>query len=171
MKTKNQFSIEQIETALRVLSMPELRERFAQHYGHTTNSRNKAHLIHRILWAVQRDTLGDISDAARKKALASIADDRSVKERFSAPKVTSNKSDKAENMQQVTITYQPRQELLPGTVLCRNYQGEDVRVLVLENGFEWDGKRFKSLSAVARSVTKTRWSGPGFFGLTKKGGR
>jgi hypothetical protein len=170
MKTKKHISIEQIEKALRTLSMPELRERFAQHYGHTTNSRNKSHLVHRILWAVQRDALGDISNLVRLQALK-IADDRSIKERFSAPKVTSNKSDKTENMQQVTITYQPKEELLPGTVLCRNYQGEDVRVLVLENGFEWDGKRFKSLSAVARSVTKTRLSGPAFFGLNKKGCR
>lgn len=163
MKTQNHLSIEQIEKTLSVLSMPELRDRFAECYGHTTRSRNKAHLIHRILWAVQRDALGDISDAARKKALT-LADDRDVKERFSAPKTPAE-----EPRQQVTLAYKPREELLPGTVLHRNYQDSDIRVLVLDDGFEWEGERFKSLSAVARAVTGTRWNGRLFFGL-KKGG-
>jgi hypothetical protein len=58
---------------------------------------------------------------------------------------------------------------LPGTVLCRNHQGVAIRVLVLEKGFEWNGEHYKSLSAVARAVTGTRWNGRLFFGLTKGG--
>ena len=149
-----------------MLSMSELRERFAQHYGHTTNSRNKAHLIHRILWAMQRDALGDISDLVRQQAFA-LADDRSVKERFSVPKTKSENTDQSIP---ATVAYTPRTELLPGTVLHRDYQGTDIRVLVLEDGFEWNGQRYKSLSAVARSVTGTRWNGRAFFGVGRKGG-
>ena len=144
--------------------MPELRERFAECYGYVTTSRQKRHLVSRIRWAMQRDAFGDISDAARNKALA-IADDRDVRERFPHNRPVSAD----DGSPAVTIAYRPKDVLLPGTVLRRSYQGDDVRVLVLENGFEWKGQIFKSLSAVARAVTGTRWNGRLFFGLTKGG--
>ena len=164
MKTEKQLHLDQAGQALYALSMPELRERFAECYGYVTTSRQKRHLVNRILWAVQRDAFGDISDAARNKALA-IADDRDVRERFPRNRPVSAESGSSA----VTIAYRPKDELLPGTVLRRSYQGTDVRVLVLENGFEWKGQIFKSLSAVARTVTGTRWNGRLFFGLTKGG--
>ena len=159
---QEQLNIGQLEKELKGLSMPELRERFAECYGYTTTSRQKLHLVHRILWAVQRDAMGDISDAARNKALA-MADDRDVRERFPRYKPASSDSPT------VTVAYRPKDELLPGTVLCRNHQGVAIRVLVLEKGFEWNGEHYKSLSAVARAVTGTRWNGRLFFGLTKGG--
>jgi hypothetical protein len=61
---------------------------------------------------------------------------------------------------------------VPGTVLIRVYDGVEHRVLVLATGeFEYAGKRYPSLSMVARIITGTRWSGPAFFGLRKAGGR
>lgn len=166
MKTNKQLNIEKCKEALLGLSMPELRERFAVCYGHSTTSRNRLHLVHRILWAKQRDVYGDISEAARNKALA-IAADRDVRERF--PQMQRPAADES-NSHTVTIGYQPELKLLPGTVLHRNYQGTDIRVLVLEKGFEWNGTFYKSLSAVARAVTGTRWNGKLFFGLKKTGG-
>ena len=56
---------------------------------------------------------------------------------------------------------------LPGTVLCRDYKGQNVVVRVLEDGFEWNGRVFASLSAVAGAVTGGHWSGALFFGLRK----
>lgn len=166
MKTKIQLNMDKHAEALNGLPMPELRERFAVCYGHTTTSRNRLHLVHRILWAEQRDACGDISEAARNKALA-IADDRDVRERF--PQVKRPAGD-GSNGRTVTLGYQPEPKLLPGTVLYRNYQGTDIRVLVLENGFEWNGQFYKSLSATARAITGTRWNGKLFFGLKKSGG-
>jgi hypothetical protein len=59
-----------------------------------------------------------------------------------------------------------------GTELIRIYDGIEHRVLVLASGeFEYDGKRYPSLSMIARTITGTRWSGPAFFGLRKAGGR
>ena len=55
----------------------------------------------------------------------------------------------------------------PGVVLSRRYHGQEIRVTVVEDGFEWNGRRFKSLSALAREVTGQRWNGLLFFGLTK----
>ena len=56
-------------------------------------------------------------------------------------------------------------ELKPGTRLLREWQGRTYEVLVLDDGFSWQGKHYRSLSAIARKITGTAWSGPLFFGL------
>ena len=47
----------------------------------------------------------------------------------------------------------------------RDWNGETHEVLVTEDGFQWNGKTWASLSVIAREMTGTRWSGPRFFGL------
>jgi hypothetical protein len=59
----------------------------------------------------------------------------------------------------------PRTELKPGTRLVREWRGRTCEVLVLDDGFSWQGTRYRSLSALARTITGTAWSGPLFFGL------
>jgi len=59
----------------------------------------------------------------------------------------------------------PRQ----GTRLVRQWQGKLHEILVHEGGFLYEGKTFRSLSEIARTITGTRWSGPAFFGLKKRG--
>jgi hypothetical protein len=58
-----------------------------------------------------------------------------------------------------------RPNLKPGTRLIREWQGRTYDVLVLDDGFSWQGIRYRSLSAIARKITGTAWSGPLFFGL------
>jgi hypothetical protein len=59
----------------------------------------------------------------------------------------------------------------PGTRLIRAWRGERHQVTVLENEFAYRGARYRSLSAIARTITGTRWSGPTFFGLkTRRSG-
>jgi hypothetical protein len=53
----------------------------------------------------------------------------------------------------------------PGTRLCRRWQGNMHEILVTESGYEYRGVNYQSLSAAARKITGTRWSGPAFFGL------
>jgi len=55
--------------------------------------------------------------------------------------------------------------LQPGSMLVREWDGARQRVVVLDRGFAWNGKTYRSLSAVAFAMTGTRWSGPRFFGL------
>ena len=57
--------------------------------------------------------------------------------------------------------------LKPGARLVRAWGGETHEVLVVEDGFLWRGKTWASLSAIAREMTGTHWSGPRFFGLDK----
>jgi Protein of unknown function (DUF2924) len=59
----------------------------------------------------------------------------------------------------------PRPELKPGTRLVREWQRRTYEVLVLDDGFSWQGTHYHSLSALARKITGTAWSGPLFFGL------
>lgn len=58
-----------------------------------------------------------------------------------------------------------RCQLKPGTVLVRDYQGQRHTVTVGREGFEWQGATYASLSAIARDITGTSWSGPRFFAL------
>ena len=58
-----------------------------------------------------------------------------------------------------------RSQLKPGTRLMREWRGRTFEVLVLDDGFSWQGTDYRSLSAIARTITGTAWSGPLFFGL------
>jgi hypothetical protein len=53
----------------------------------------------------------------------------------------------------------------PGARIMREWGGQAHTVIVLEDGFEWRGQRWRSLSVIAREITGVRWSGPRFFGL------
>jgi DUF2924 family protein len=57
-----------------------------------------------------------------------------------------------------------------GAQLIRDWRGVEHRVVVLADGFEWQGRRYKSLSAVARAITGTQWNGWAFFGVKRHGG-
>ena len=60
----------------------------------------------------------------------------------------------------------PSRKLTPGTRLVRDWHGVGRVVTVLDDGFDYDGRRWTSLTAIARAITGAKWSGPRFFGLT-----
>ena len=64
----------------------------------------------------------------------------------------------------------PGPRIKPGTRLLREWQGKVYEVIVLEKGVQYRGDSWPSLSAVAREITGTRWSGPRFFGLKEAPG-
>ena len=59
---------------------------------------------------------------------------------------------------------------IAGTRLLRTYQGVEHTVMVMQDGYEWQGRPYKSLSAIARAITGTRWNGLLFFGLKNRRG-
>ncbi|MGA9440308.1 MAG: DUF2924 domain-containing protein, partial [Pseudolabrys sp.] len=61
-----------------------------------------------------------------------------------------------------------RAELKPGTILMREWNAQTHRVMVVDEGFSWNGKTYNSLSKVAFAITGTNWNGPRFFGLRDK---
>jgi len=66
---------------------------------------------------------------------------------------------------------QKRTELTPGTVLVREWDRQSHRIMVLADGFAWNGQTYDSLSKVAFAITGTKWNGPRFFGLRDKQAR
>lgn len=143
------------------LSIAELRDDFATVLGYKTTSRSRTFLIRKILWGRQMLKEGDICQKAKKRALE-IADERNLLARSCKSRKRSSKS----KSKTVDFPYSRDPRLpIPGAIVTRQYQGREIRVMVLEQGFEFEGERFPSLSAIARKVTKTRWNGFGFFNL------
>jgi hypothetical protein len=70
--------------------------------------------------------------------------------------------------EKATMTVAPGLVLKAGTTLVRQWRGHTHTVLVHKDGFEHEGQRYRSLTAIAERITEARWSGPRFFGLTKR---
>jgi hypothetical protein len=154
-------------SALKRMTVGELRKRYTKVFNEETNARNKVWLIKRIAWRLQSLEEGDISDRARQRA-AELANDADV--RMSPPK----RKPGSESSDVHTITTNlPRtgDDRLPpvGSVLVREYKGQTVQVRVLPKGFEYEGEVYKSLTAAAKAITGQHCSGYRFFRLSKEG--
>lgn len=153
---------------LRQMTTAELQREWVGVFGSPPTSPNKQHLWRKLAWELQARARGGLSDAARArlKELGHEAWDRSTSRRRGAhgaePVAPAKPAPKV-----VTRIRDPRR-VLPGTVLTRTYHGREIRVVALEKGFEWDGRVYSSLSAVARAVTGAKWSGNLFFGLRER---
>jgi hypothetical protein len=146
--------------SLNKLKTTELRTRYRDVFGEASLSFNRAHLFRRIAWRLQAEAEGDLSERARRRA-SDLANDSDL--RLRAPRSFWHEIEgngKSPNKD-------PR---LPpaGTALERIYRGQIIRVTVLANGFEYHGKHYASLSAIAHRVTGTRWNGFHFFGLKQE---
>jgi hypothetical protein len=109
------------------------------------------HLLFKVLaYQRQAEIFGDL-DKETKKLLERIAN-----------------GENSDNAKSIMLR---RRRLRPGTILVREWNGTTQRVAVLEDGFSWSGKTFRSLSEVARAITGTRWSGPRFFGVREEHGQ
>ena len=65
-------------------------------------------------------------------------------------------------------SFDPGVVLKTGTTLVRQWRGHAYSILVREDGFEYEGQRYRSLTMIAKRITGAHWSGPRFFGLTKR---
>ena len=120
--------------------------------------RNRTHLWRRCAWKLQEIRLGGLSKVARRQLDELIADIDfdSILERRPA-------------VEQRVSRPRRRGEPRPGTELRREWHGRTIVVQVREHGYEYEGELYRSLSSVAREVTGTRWNGPLFFGLRRRG--
>src|SRR5918994_1302197 len=140
---------EQVEAEIVLLgglSLEALRERWHALYGNPApRSLRRDFLIRAVAYQLQVKAFGGLS-AATKRKLREIA--TAAREgRFDAAIVA------------------PR--VKPGTRLIRVWRGETHSVLVLEDGFEWKGTRYRSLSLIAKTITGTNWNGWTFFGVKR----
>jgi hypothetical protein len=65
----------------------------------------------------------------------------------------------------LSLSSRGKKKLAPGTVIGREYGGTMHHIMVLADGFAWNGETYRSLSEVAFSITGTKWNGPRFFGI------
>ncbi len=161
------MNVEKELAALQKLTVDGLRGRFADVFGEPTRSRHKEYLIKRIIWRMQANAEGGLSERALARA-RELANDADL--RVTAPRHPKPVADAAERTTTLATTVRPSTELLPGTMLKRQYKGRTLHVMVLADGFEFEGQRYKSLTAVAKAVTGTHWNGFLFFGLRQGGG-
>jgi hypothetical protein len=146
----------QIES-LRKLKTRELRTRYQDLFGEASPSFHGAHLFRRIAWRLQAEAEGDLSERARRRA-AELANDADL--RLRAPQSFWREIEGHTECPNRDARLPPA-----GTLVERVYRGQILRVTVLANGFEYQGKPYASLSAIAQRATGTRWNGFHFFGL------
>lgn len=132
--------------SLSKMSKPQLLALWKECFGLAAPKGVRRDLLTRFLaYKLQEQVYGGLDSATRKRL------------RELARKLDANPNGE--------LSISPR--IKPGTQLIRDWRGESHHVTVVENGFEYAGKRYSSLSKIARLITGTRWSGPLFFGLRR----
>ena len=152
---------------LRRLNIPALRKKYHELFGEQSKSSNNKFLFRRIAWRLQANAEGGLSDRARRRA-AEIADDSDLRTRTARELISQvlrhvPRGERERSQPQRDWRLPP-----PGTLLSRRMGNRQIVVTVLEEGFEFETRRYRSLSAIAREVTGTRWNGLLFFGLAER---
>jgi hypothetical protein len=133
---------------LRGLDIAGLRARWHTVFRRRAPPHLPRHLLFRILaYRLQADHLGDLDPDTRR--------------------LLDRPGDPIEIGRRAADRNHRRTELRPGSLLVREWDGHLQQVMVLADGFAWNGKTYRSLSKVAFAITGTRWSGPRFFALDK----
>ena len=147
------------------LTVGRLRQRYEDLFAEASRSSNRRHLIRRLAWRIQAQAEGGLSERARRRA-EELVDEYAL--RLSPPRGSDAPAGEAPAIQAVGLRPRDRRLPAPGTVLVRKYKGRVLEVTVVEGGFLYEGQQYRSLSAVARAITGSRWSGHVFFGLAPR---
>jgi Protein of unknown function (DUF2924) len=134
--------------ALAKASLPDLKAQWRELFGKEPSGINRVYLERRIAYRLQELAYGGLSDATR----ARLTDLAKTADRGSSPRTRMRAQDRP----------------IAGTRLLRVWQGVEHSVTVMQTGFDYQGRSFASLSAVARQITGSRWNGPAFFGLREQ---
>lgn len=136
------------------LSSGQLMAEYTRLTGESYYTRNRKSLIRKIAWLYQTADSPPLSQMALDRVDELVKDSKLRTKppqdfNFDIPKRIRTK----------------KLELKPGTILTKTYNGEDYEVVILDRGFLWDNKIFRSISAVAKAITGSHWNGKLFFGL------
>jgi hypothetical protein len=145
--------------ALQSLSVGQLRQRFSELFGETTQGSNRTWLVKRIAWRIQALAEGDLSERARRRA-AELARDADL--RLNPPQRQATTTTPVPEPASIPAPVDHRLPP-PGTILTRPYKGQLVQVQVLTEGFAYAGRVYASLSAVAKAITGSHCNGFLFF--------
>lgn len=144
---------------LRKLTTKQLKDQFRDVCGEESLSSNHTHLLRRVAWHLQANAAGGLNERAILRALQlTVVSDPG----FPVPEHL------RKELQVVSERHNRDSRLPPiDESIERSYRGKQFVVTVRENGFEYNGRLYASLSSVARQITGTRWNGFQFFGLTE----
>lgn len=137
-------------SALSSTPTADLKQQWRELFGKEPPAFNRPYLVSRLTYRIQELAYGGLrpETRARLEALGEQLDGGNVV------------------LRRARADSRP----LSGTRLLREWRGIEHAVTVLADGFEWEGRPYKSLSAIARAITGTRWNGWTFFGLRSRGG-
>ena len=151
-RTSTKSSVEDEIAHLRGLDLKGLRSRWQSVFRRPAPAHLTRHLLSAVIaYRLQADRFGDLDRATRQ-----VLDRSDAKEAGPAMSARLASFD------------QKRTELAPGTILVREWDRKSQRVMVMADGFAWNGRTYDSLSKVAFAITGTKWNGPRFFGLRGK---
>jgi len=131
--------------ALKDMTVRELKAEWAKLFSSEAPNNSRPFLEQRLAYRIQELTWGGPSKPVRQllDALADEVEGKKVRR---------------------SVITDPRNPVI-GTRLVREWDGAEHVITVLKDGFDWQGRRYKSLSSIARDITGTRWNGYRFFGL------
>jgi len=151
-RVTTETSVEDEIAHLRGLDLKGLRARWQSVLQGPAPGHLPRHLLFAIIaYRIQADRFGDLNHETRQ-----LLDRTGTKESGTAMSARLVSFDRK------------RTELTPGTVLVREWDRHSQRVMVMPDGFAWNGQTYDSLSKVAFAITGTNWNGPRFFGLRNK---
>ncbi len=136
--------------ALKTMTVRELKAEWSKLMGSDAPNNSSQFMIQRLSYRIQELAFGGMSKPL-VRTLDALADE------YEGKKVRKS------------VITDPRNPII-GTRLMRGWNGTEHTVTVMKDGFDWQGQRFKSLSAVAKAITGTSWNGYRFFGLRQAGG-
>jgi hypothetical protein len=149
------ISVEDEIVHLRGLDFKGLRSRWQSVLQRPAPDHLPRHLLFAIIaYRIQAERFGDLDHETRQLL------DRTAAKESGTPMAA-----------RLVSFDQKRTELTPGTVLVREWDRRSQRVMVMSDGFAWNGQTYDSLSKVAFAITGTNWNGPRFFGLREKADR
>ncbi len=136
---------------LQDLSHEELVSLWRTLYGNEPPASNRRFIIKRLAYRVQEIAYGGLSEEARAKMDAVLK--CHGYDEFGMPKAASSRAQTRKDMPVI------------GSKLVREWNGRRYEVTTLRDGFEFEGRKYRSLSAIATTITGTHWNGRAFFGL------
>jgi len=150
------------------LSAPQLQAAHQEMFGAKHPIANCQYLRRKIAWHLQAAKQGGLPESVRQYAFA-IARGAELRVRI-AENLSRRQAAIPLEQSVTTAVVQTRDTRLPmpGSLIVKKYKDRTLVVKVLDNGFEYEGRRFTSLSTIAAEITGTRWNGFAFFGLDRE---
>lgn len=150
-KEKLQSEIEKLENA----TFEQIQEKYLELFkAKEMPCNNKSYLLKRIIYKLQELEYGGLSKEAKDKIEELTKEFDPINNIALRPSIPKER-----------VLLRDRRLPIPGTVIIKEYKGNNFQVKVLEKGFEYNGKIFKSLTAVVKAITGAHWNGYLFFNL------